>query len=270
MKRALSRKKNRLGVYTVIILALFLVMMVFVAWRSSTKKIVIVHDNAPLEALPIIVEAIQDSSLHPRIAALETWSRPEGSWHVALQIGHLEAGEAPEELQGLRQNTGAQVGAVTEVGITSEIAELIKADLESHGIDVTILPTTIPPNFYADVFLSLHADGSTDTTASGYKIASSRRDYTGKAQDLVSALETSYGNATGLNKDPNITRNMLGYYGFNWRRYDHSVHPMAVAAIVETGFVTNTGDRTFLTQNSAVAAKGIVDGVMTFLEIETI
>lgn len=226
------------------------------------------RSSAVVEASIAPISTIPDRFVHPRLVGLDTFTRPEGPWHVALQIGHLNTADAPDELSGIRNNTGAQYGNFTEVAIITEIADLIKTDLESNGMKVTILPVTIPPNFYADVFLALHADGSLETSSTGYKIATSRRDQTGKAQDLVETLEETYGEVTGLVKDPNISRNMTGYYAFNWRRYDHSIHPLAVSAIVEVGFVTNYRDRLFLTETPELAAKGITDGVKQFIAEE--
>jgi len=244
-----------------------LVLFVFSGYTFQEELISTEQNFSPVPESFEVPEP-ENRYVHPRLVGLDTFTRPEGPWHVALQIGHLNTADAPDELSAIRQNTGAQYGSFTEVEIITEIADLIKADLEASGMKVTILPVTIPPNFYADVFLALHADGSLETSSTGYKIATSRRDQTGKANDLVAALEESYGEVTGLVKDPNISHNMTGYYAFNWRRYDHSIHPLAVSAIVEVGFVTNYRDRLFLTETPELAAKGITDGVKSFLEAE--
>ena len=58
---------------------------------------------------------------------------------------------------------------------------------------------------------------------------------------------------------------MSGYYAFNWRRYDHAVHPMVPAVIVETGFLTNAQDRALLVNESERVAEGIANGIVAFL-----
>lgn len=247
-----------------LIITIFVV--VFIVKLASTSQQISIE--SPLK-IPQQIEK-QFQFVHPRLRGLDDWVRPEGPWHVALQVGHLDSRDAPDELERIRENTGAQYGSITEVSVSQQIAELTKQNLEVHGIKVTLLPTTIPPNFWSDVFVSIHADGNSDTQTSGYKIAASARDYTGKAPQLVSTLEKSYEAATGLRQDPNITRNMRGYYGFNWRRYDHSAHPMAVAAIVETGFITSPTDRTIIVEQPEKSARGLSDGIIAFLQAEAL
>jgi hypothetical protein len=77
-------------------------------------------------------------------------------------------------------------------------------------------------------------------------------------------LEEEYGALVRLPLDPNISHNMRGYYVFNWRRYVHSMHPMTVGAIIETGFLTNTRDRRILINQPALAARGIANGILEF------
>jgi N-acetylmuramoyl-L-alanine amidase len=58
---------------------------------------------------------------------------------------------------------------------------------------------------------------------------------------------------------------MRGYYAFNWRRYDHSLHPMTVAMIIETGFLTNVSDRRLIVNNHKKSAQGIANGILKYL-----
>lgn len=208
----------------------------------------------------------EDSEIHPRLRGLETWKRPEGPRKVALQVGHWKAAEAPEELKNLRVNTGASYGHTTEWETALAIAEETKKLLEPHGIIVEILPVTIPPNYWSDVFVSLHADGNTDTSISGYKVAAPRRDHTERAENFADILENEYEKTTSLTKDPSITRAMRGYYAFNWNRYEHSLHPMTVAAIVEMGFLTNARDRRLLVEDPGKPAQGIAEGILRYFE----
>lgn len=193
------------------------------------------------------------------------WVRPEGPPRVAIQAGHWKAHEAPDELENIRSN-GAVAGGATEWKVNLKIAEIVKPLLEKKGVAVEILPATVPPEYWADAFVAIHADGNPNTEVSGYKVASPRRDRTGRAARLSELLGEEYGEATGMQVDPNVTRNMRGYYAFNWRRYEHSLHPMTPAAILETGFLTSPADRKIIVRAPQKSAAAIADGIMRFLE----
>jgi N-acetylmuramoyl-L-alanine amidase len=195
----------------------------------------------------------------------EMWVRPEGPLKVALQAGHWKAAEAPDEQSGLRTN-GTRGGGKAEWEVNLEIAQRTGRLLEAAGYQVEILPTTIPPGYFADLFLSIHADGNNSTSVAGYRASAPRRDQTGRAGDFSDLLEEYYGAATGLRHYPTVTRRMQNYYAFNYRRYDHALHPMTVAAILETGFLTNPGDRQIIVNDPDRAARGIADAVKLFLK----
>ncbi len=227
---------------------------------STQSNDTIVRDTTPTS------RTLHDPTVHPRLRGLDIWERPSGPPHVAIQIGHLHTADAPDELHRIRRNTGAQHAHITETAAMERIANLTKDYLEAQGITVTLLPVTIPPNFYADVFLSLHADGSHSADLNGYKVASSWYDVTQKGATLARILEKNYEAATGLIQDDNTSANMKGYYAFNWYRFNHSAHPMSVSAIVETGFLTNATDRTIIVDQPERSARGIADGVLEFLQ----
>lgn len=195
------------------------------------------------------------------------WKRPEGPLKVGIQAGHWKTSEMPEEQRRLRERGGGTSGqGVQEWEVNLSIAQLIKPILEKEGIVVDILPSTIPPGYWADVFVSIHADGNPNPLTSGYKVAAPRRDYTGRGGALVSILEEEYEKATGFPRDPNITRNMTGYYAFAWWRFDHAIHPMTPAAIVETGFMTNPQEATVLINSPEVPAQAIAAAILRFLD----
>jgi N-acetylmuramoyl-L-alanine amidase len=196
----------------------------------------------------------------------QNWKRPNGPARVGLQVGHWKNEELPDELSKLRGSTGATGGGKYEWEVNLAIAEKTAELLRAQGIVVDILPATIPENYWADVFLAIHADGSLDSYVSGYKIAPPWRDYTRSARRLVEILEISYEEATKLSKDPNISRNMRGYYAFSWWRYNHAIHNMTTAAIIETGFLTNYSDRQLIVNNPEISAAGISAGIMKYLE----
>lgn len=202
---------------------------------------------------------------HP-YAWLVNWKRPEGPPRVGLQVGHLDNHLLPEELEHLIGNTGAQGGGKTEWEVNMDIAQKTKTILESQGIIVDILPSTIPPSYWADAFIAIHADGSEDTTISGFKISPPYRDFTGSARQLSDLIQASYLQSTALPIDPNITRNMRGYYAFSWWRNQHAIHPMTTAVILETGFLTSPADRRIIVDDSDRSAQGLADGVVLYLQ----
>lgn len=221
-------------------------------------------------APPYVEETIENSSQENfgRFGDLSKWVRPEGPLKVALQAGHWKNSELPDELRRLRESGGgtSSGGGVPEWEVNLAIAEAAKKMLEEKGVIVEILPATIPPGYYADAVVSIHADGSLNPSTSGFKVASPRRDMSGKASELVEIIEDEYAKTTGLSIDPNITRNMTGYYAFSWRRYDHSTHPMAPAVILETGFLTNPSEARMLINNPEIPAEAITNALVEFLK----
>lgn len=245
---------------------LFLVVIGYFAWQSASSRTLSVSDTEPVFDAVEEVNGTQEA-LHPRLQGLEDWERPPGPFKVALQAGHWKAVEAPDEQEQLRKNTGAQGGGMSEWEVNVAIAEAARDILEAKGVVVEILPTTIPPNYWADVFVAIHADGNLDHSIRGFKAAAPRRDYSGNSPVLTKMLEDSYGSVSGIPRDPQVTRNMRGYYAFNWRRYDHSLHPLTAASIIETGFLTNISDRRIIVDQPRLAAQGIADGILRFIKI---
>ena len=207
------------------------------------------------------------TSINEKYSDLSNWKRPDGPIRVGLQAGHWKIDEVPQELANLKNNGGTSANGVDEWQVNLNIANETKKLLEEKGVVVDILPATIPTGYLADAFIAIHADGSEDYNASGFKVASPRRDMSGNASRLQQIISDTYGQITRLPKDPNVTRNMTGYYAFSWRRFDHSLHPMTPATILETGFLTNPRDEKLLTQNSLVPAEAIADAVLQFLKI---
>ena len=183
---------------------------------------------------------------------------------VAIQIGHWKVDEAPDELPSLRFQGGGSFDGVDEVDLNIDIARKVAALLRGRGIVVELLPTTIPPGYLADAFVSLHADGDDYGEASGFKIAHGF--YRGPHEDaLVSALTDTYADATGLSWNDNVSSDMTDYYGFAWYRYEHALSPFTPAAILEMGYLSHADDRAVLLEQQSSVAKGIADGITRFL-----
>ena len=193
----------------------------------------------------------------------EEWHAPDGPVRIALQVGHWRTDEAPRELSGLRRN-GASWNGLAEWEVNLEIARHAGAMLEELGYTVDILPAVVPPDYRAHLFIAIHADASNDPGATGYRVASPGRDATGRAPDFVNLLNRKYGEVTGIRRLPTVTRRMRNYYAFNFRRYEHALHPMTIAVIIETGFLTNAGDREVIVSQPERVARGIVEAVTEF------
>ena len=202
-------------------------------------------------------------------AALEaadgTRSPPPAPLRVALQAGHWQAAEAPDELRGLRNNGGASGGGKAEWEVNLEIARLAGALLEEAGYAVDILPATVPEAYRADAFVAIHADGNNDSSVRGFRVGWPRRDATRRASEFAEVLAEAYREATGIRRLPFATRRMRGYYAFRHMRYRHAIHPSTVGVIIETGFLTSPRDREVIVEDPGRAAQGIFDGVTRFL-----
>ena len=198
------------------------------------------------------------------LAPAPLWN-PPGRKRVGLQAGHWLVEQAPEELRRLQHGTSG--GGKQEWEVNLDLARRTRALLESAGVDVDLLPATVPVRYRAHAFVSIHADGDPAGRTSGFKVARPGFSSVPEHDDrLVAALNAAYGPATGLRRDDeHITLRMRYYYAFNSRRYCHAVAPGVPQAIVETGFLTSAADRQLLIGNPGAAARGIADGIHAFL-----
>jgi hypothetical protein len=197
----------------------------------------------------------------PRLAGAQT------PWKVGLQAGHWRSIELPDELRSLRGNGGTSGGGVAEWQLNLAVARRAAERLEAAGVEVDVLPATIPPGYRADAFVALHADGDATGRYSGFKLARATRSLVPDQDDrLLAAIEATYAEATGLPIDPHVTRNMTGYYAFSSRRFTHAISPTTPAVILEMGFMTHAGDLRFMLGNQEALAAGVSRGVYRFLE----
>jgi hypothetical protein len=186
---------------------------------------------------------------------------------VGIQSGHLNSAQLPAELASLRTSTGAAGKSWTERDINLQLSRKVIALLEARGVQVDLIPATVPPNYKADAFISIHGDANGNTGLSGFKIARSARSTIPAVEDkLVAAMRAEYEKGTGLRWHAStITNNMLHYYAFN-QRLQHSVAPTTPSVILEIGFLTNAGDLKLVTEQQDRVAQAIADGIVRFLE----
>jgi hypothetical protein len=186
---------------------------------------------------------------------------------VGIQIGHWQTTDVPKEYgTRIQAQTGTSWAGVTEVDVTSDIADRMAALLGAQGIAVDILPTTVPEGYLADVFIALHVDSDGVGALSGFKMAhGSRR---GPYEDrLVTTIKDVYAKATGMDYDAeHVSRQMIGYYAFNWSRYQHATSPFTPATIIELGFLPNDDDRDLLVNKPQLIATALTNGILRFLD----
>ncbi len=219
-----------------------------------------------LGSLPptIVQSAAPIQAVLPTPIATPTPRPADAPVRVGLQVGHWKSSELPDELERLRGSTGAVANGLREVDLNLAIAKRVEKLLIARGLLVDLLPATVPPGYDADVFVAIHADGSTSRVARGYKVATPWRTSAASAA-LADALALAYSKATGLPRDGAITFNMRGYYAFNFRRHEHAVAMTTPAVILEMGFLTNAADRKILYDRADSVAKGITNGIVAYL-----
>jgi len=160
---------------------------------------------------------------------------PPGQKRVGLQAGHWLTEQIPSELRGLGPGTSAAGKAEWEVNL--DLAERTAALLRAAGVEVDILPTTVPVEYKAQAFLSIHADGDETGTRQGFKLGRAAWSATPEADDrLMASIADGYAAMTRMPIDPvGASRRMTAYYAFNSRRYCHAIAPGTPSAIIEAG-----------------------------------
>jgi hypothetical protein len=184
----------------------------------------------------------------------------DGPRWVSLQIGHYRNENFPEELQHLRNNTGAHAAGVSEVSLNEAVARKTAAFLIERGYNVDILDATVPVGYVTDLFLSIHADGNDSTSWRGFK-ATAPWNSVPASEEFVRILYEEYGQATGLPTDPVTSVGMADYYAFNPVTYRHAVSSNVPGTLLEMGFVSNPEDRRVLTQQQDRVAWGITNAI---------
>ncbi len=235
--------------------------------------------DALAQLIDMIVLPIPDGHPEPLRPPVGGWSlfgrpqpetpvwNPEGNKRVGLQAGHFQFEDAPMEMLTLRQNPGASGSGRSEWQVTIDLAERAATILRGEGIEVDVLPTTIPIRYRAHAFLAIHVDGDETGVLRGYKVSRPNFSSIPAVDDhFADIVNEEYGATTGLVDDSNhISGRMRNYYAFNARRYQHAVAPGVPQAILETGFMSNASDRAFLFNQPDIAAQGIANSVRRFL-----
>src|SRR2546428_12196172 len=146
---------------------------------------------------------------------------PAGPRKVGIQVGHWKLVEAPDELTRLVVQTGTTWNGVKEVDVNLDVAQRVAMLLRAKGVAVDIFGATVPAGYVADAFIALHADGDGTGENGGFKMAHNAR--RGPFEDrLLQTVPEEYAKATTMDYDGlHVTRSMLGYFVYNWSRYQH-------------------------------------------------
>ncbi len=240
--------------------------VLFAVGVTAAAGLLLASARAPALARTGLTRPQPEPALPPARKATVAVPGAGAPWRVGLQIGHLDSAQLPDELRRLRGSTGAYAAGIKEVDVNRAVAAAAALLLKEAGVDVTVLPATIPPGFAADAFVSIHADGNRNSGVRGYKISPPWR-ASPASRKLVAALLQHYDEATGLPRDLNgVTYRMRGYYAFNSYRYRHAIALDTPAAILEMGYLSNGTDREYLLAHPDEAAAGLVAGILAFLD----
>jgi len=243
--------RRNFGVIAFLFVSALLMLAVFFYFDPESSDPATVTPTNYLESPVIVEEPAPTSPSDPESVSTPTEQPiPETPSNlVGIIAGH----------RGYDSGTVCEDG-LTEVQITSELAEKIALLLRAEGLDVETLNEFDPriDEYEAAALIAIHIDSCDyiNDLASGYKISGSS--YT-DSSGLFTCVQEAYGKATQLKYHPNsITPEMAGYHAFR------KIDSQTPAIILEAGFLNL--DREMLTDGIDVVARGIYDGIMCYVD----
>ena len=187
---------------------------------------------------------------------------------MAIKI-YIDQGHNPQN-----PNAGAEGNGLREQDLTYEIgrltAELLAADprfevrlsrptaetvLGSSNAESLAARVNDANSWGADYFISLHANASTITSASGTEGYVYRGD--SPAEDLSEDIVEGISEATGLADRGVFVRPSL----YVLRR------TQMPATLIELGFITNRGDAALMSEDPGLFAEGIYNGILEYFDL---
>lgn len=154
-----------------------------------------------------------------------------------------------------------------EVQINVEIASYVQKYLNDEGIHADLMMETLETleDYEADALISIHADTCEfiDSNATGYKVTPilGTQNLT-ESNRLNACVMDRYATATKMGFHTSITADMQNHQAYV--RIDANTP----AVMIETGFMNL--DRTILTEDPDVIARGIVNGILCYLNDESV
>jgi N-acetylmuramoyl-L-alanine amidase len=256
MKRKSTAPKNSPGLLATTLISLFTISGVaFLIASLFTAAKPINPFSGDFSAR--IAEALKEQEPTPDDLQWPT-ATPRPRPHIGIVVGHW--------------GDDADPGAVcpdglTELSINQVIAGELEKKLLEAGFDVDMMYEFDDRlNDYTGIALiSIHADSCTyiNDVATGFKVAASQGNpRLERTARLVACLRTRYAAATGLTEHLSITGDMSEYHAFE------EINNETPAVIIETGFMNL--DRQILTQDEDLIAQGIADGLVCYVQNESI
>ncbi len=163
---------------------------------------------------------------------------------------------------------GTELNNTEEVEVNYKIAYLVQQELITQGFQVDLMQEFDPRlnGYQAAALVSIHNDSCTyvNEEATGFKVAAAQSSHDPNlANRLTACLSDRYGRVTGLPFHAgSITNDMTGYHAFD------EIDARTTAAIIETGFLYRNYD--ILTQHPDLIAKGVVAGIICFVNTESV
>ncbi len=189
-----------------------------------------------------------------------------GSPQPALRLG-LVAGHNASDSGAVCVDENGEV-TLTEAEVNKKIADLARGKLLQRGYQVDLLNEfdTRLSGYSAVALVSIHNDSCEyiNDEATGFKVTSSAQTVDrNRAQRLTACLADRYARITGLTFHAgSITADMREYHAFS------EINPNTVTAIIETGFLYL--DREILTQQTERVAEGVAQGILCYLNNESV
>jgi N-acetylmuramoyl-L-alanine amidase len=186
--------------------------------------------------------------------------------YSSLLVGVVAGHSGPNRTTGLPDPGAVCPDGLTELEVNMAIAEEVVSLLEQTGFRAELLEEydSRLNGYRAVAIVSIHADACLpiNDEATGFKVAAALdTQVPDRAQRLVTCLVDRYARATSMNYHAtSITRDMTQYHTF------YEIDSEVPAAIIEAGFLFL--DRDFLTENPDIAARGIVDGILCYVNNE--
>jgi N-acetylmuramoyl-L-alanine amidase len=179
----------------------------------------------------------------------QRFTQTPGPLHVAIIAGHMNHDSGAVCQDGL-----------TEADVNLKVAHSVVAALQERDIPADVFAEFDPrlDGYVGTALVSIHADSCdyVNELATGFKISGSPQT---DSSQLSTCVEQEYQTATGLPYHANtITDDMRDYHAFG------KIGPGVPAVIIEIGFMNL--DRELLTTHAEVPARGLVDGVLCYLE----
>jgi N-acetylmuramoyl-L-alanine amidase len=233
-----------------------LLATVFTAWTPASLS--------PGEAVSRLIAGLQRPEAGQATQSSGAILPPAASLRIGIVAGH----SGPNPTTGLPDPGSVCPDGLTEQSVNKKIADLVVSGLQAAGYEADLLEEFDPrlSGYRALALVSIHADSCTpiNDQATGYKVAAALDTaIPDRAQRLVACIVDRYGRATGLAFRPgSITRDMTEYHSF------YEINSQTPAAIIETGFLYL--DRNFLTGHPDQAARGIVEGILCFVNNEPV